>query len=184
MEPDTSPNPSLYQIPKGVLSAAKILDGVTGAYVDLGNCTNLTVQPTKDAKEHYASRQALKELDSETVIQTGLDIAATLDEFSKENLRMFFYGNIETGGVISVNQNPNQYYALRFISDNAAGPNYNYDIWKCKMDPAGALNLIGDDYNTMQFSGKGFSDRLNHPESPFMDIASEGSTTTTTSTTL
>ena len=178
----TPPHVDNYMIGKGILSIAKITGGVTGTYADVGNCTKFEFQMTEETKEHFASRTSTKEMDAEVVIMTGYTLDFSLDEVSVENMRMFLKGT-EANKVIYANQNANQYYALKFISDNPAGPNVKYEFWKCKLSPNGAFSLIGDDFTTMSFSGKGMSDRTGHSTSPFFTSTFQTTTSTTTTTT-
>lgn len=182
MHPQATPSTLNYLIGKGILSIARITNSVIGAYVDVGNCPKFTFEPTAQVAEHYSSRQAQKELDGETVIMTGGNIAFTLDEFSLENLRMFLLATKTAGGVLQGVRSPNEYYSVKFISDNTSGPDYDYYFWKVKITPTGALNLISDEFDTLEFTGKVFSDRSNHPDSPFYDVVPDGATTTTTTT--
>ena len=174
-----APNVGNYMIGKGVLSIAKFTNGVVGSYADVGNCTKFEFSMTEEAKEHYASRTSTKEMDAEVVIQTGYTVDFTLDEIAVENLRMFMKATLSGVNVLYANQNANQYYALKFISDNPSGPNVKYEFWKAKLTPNGAFSLIGDDWTTMGFTGKGMADRAGHATSPYF-TATFATTTTTT----
>lgn len=176
----TAPNVDNYMIGKGILSIGVWSGGVAGAYADVGNCTKFEFEMTEESKEHFASRTSTKEQDLEVVIQTGYSVNFELDEMAVENLRMFLKAS-QSGKILYANQSAQTYYALKFVSDNPAGPNITWEFWKTKLTPNGAFSLIGDEFTTLSFSGKGLADRAGHNTSPFFTATYD--TTTTTSTT-
>lgn len=182
-ESQVSPNIANYMIGKGILSIAKWTGASVGEYADVGNCPKFEYEMTEQTVEHFSSRAGLKEQDQETVIQSGYTVNFTLDEVSIENLRMFMKGTLSGSNILYANQNVNQYYALKFISDNPVGPDQKYEFWKCKLTPNGAFSLISDEYTSMSFSGKGMSDAVGHAVSPYFTATFATTTSTTTTTT-
>ncbi len=180
--PRTPPHPDNYMIGKGIVSIAKYTGGVVGSFVDVGNCPRFEYEPTQQEIEHFSSRQANKEQDSAVVIQSGYNIAFTLDEVSVENLRMFLAGSLSGTRIIYANQNVNQLYAIKFQADNTAGPNWNYEFHKVKLTPQGTFSLISDEFTSLSFNGKGLADRAGHATSPFFTATADTTTTTTTTT--
>ena len=178
----TAPNVDNYMIGKGILQIAKWNGGVVGTYADVGNCPKFEYEMTEQALEHFSSRSGTKTQDAETVIQSGYNVSFVLDEIAVENLRMFMKATLSGSRILYANQNVNQYYALKFISDNPVGPNTTYEFWKCKLTPNGAFSLISDEYTTMSFSGKGMSDVAGHATSPFFTATYDTTTSTTTTT--
>lgn len=59
---------------------------------------------------------------------------------------------------------------LRFVSDNAAGPQQELKIWRTSLVPSGDTALIGDDWSTFSFQGEILKDETGHPDSPYADI--------------
>ena len=90
-------------------------------------------------------------------------------------------------------QDADKEYALRFTSDNPIGPNQIWDLWKLTLSPNGAIQLIGEEWMIMSFSGEGLADTVNHVESPYITVdyeagyteasASESSTSSSSSST-
>jgi hypothetical protein len=177
-----NPNTNNYMIGKGILYIAKFGATAPGVYEDVGNCTKFEFEMTEEEKEHFASRSTTKEQDAVIVIQTGYNVNFELDEVSIENLRRFIKGTV-VGGVLNANAAANTYYALKFVSDNPAGPNGVWEFWKCKITPNGAFALIGDDWAVMSYTGKGMADRLNHASCPFFQVTFATVVTTTSTTT-
>lgn len=188
----TSPHSTSLYVPsgKGILSIAT-WNGTTPpvhptGYTEIGNCPSFEVEPKQERRPHYSSRAGLKTRDLNPVIQLEYNITFDCDEIASVNLTKFFLGSYASGtGIISALQNADAEYALKFVSDNPIGPNQTYYFWRVTLGPSGPLQLIGDDYLVMSFSGEGLSDVANHPSSPYFDIKTETTTTTssTTSTT-
>jgi hypothetical protein len=59
---------------------------------------------------------------------------------------------------------------LRFVSDNATGPNQELRVWRVNLQPDGDIAYIGDDFSTLTFTGEILVDELCHPDNPFMEI--------------
>ena len=186
-----APNPSNnLTIPKGILYVAP-WDGDTppaeSDFVDVGNASAVSVEPTREKLEHYSSRSGTKTKDRTAEISSGYNANFTLDEMSMANMAMFLRATI-TADFLLANENIGGFYALRFISDNSYGRNFSINCWKVEIAPEGALPLIGDEWMTMGFSGEGLDDTLNHPTSKFFtmrftDAYASGTTTSTTSST-
>lgn len=179
----TPPNPLNYQIGKGVLSIAPWTGVASPAYVDVGNAPSVSFELTEQSIEHFSSRVGLQEQDAETVIQTGYTLSFTLDEISIENMRMFLKATLSGKTILQTNTAVNGYYCIKFKAANPVGPNIDYEFWKVKLTPGGAFSLIGQEYTTMSFTGKGMSDRATHSTSPFFTATYGTTTTTTTSST-
>jgi hypothetical protein len=183
---EPTPNVDNYMIGKGVLLIAPFSDSLVDAdFIDVGNCPRFEFELSEQSIPHVSSRNRVSEEDAEFVIRTGYSVNFTLDEFSINNMKMFLRGNLYGVNHIHAGQDLTGRFALRFISNNSAGPDIRYDFHKCKLSPNGALSLITEDYGAMSFAGKGLADRENNPSSPFFNatFANVSTTTSTTSTT-
>ena len=96
-------------------------------------------------------------------------MAFTLDEFSLENVNMFFMGEI-SGSTISAFSVTELEGELTFVSDNPVGTQQTVTIHKVSLAPEGDVSLIGDDWSTLSFTGEVLKDETEHPDSPYMDI--------------
>jgi hypothetical protein len=56
---------------------------------------------------------------------------------------------------------------FRFVSDNAAGTNYELVLWDVGLVPEGDTALIGDDWASLAFSGEILKDESGHPSQPY-----------------
>ena len=186
-----APNPSNnLTIPKGILYVAPWVGDtppVDGDFVDVGNATAVTCEPTRDKLDHYSSRSGTKTKDRTAEISSGYNLNFTLDEVSLANMAMFLRATISESEFLLANENIGGFYALRFIADNTYGRAYNINCWKVEIAPEGSVNLIGDEWMSMGFSGEGLDDTANHPTSRFFSMrftdAVAGTTTTSSTTT-
>jgi hypothetical protein len=153
-------------------------------YVDVGNCPSFEVEPTRETRPHYSSRSGLRTRDLNPTVQTEYNITFDLDEIAASNLAKFFMGSLSAASrTIAAMQNYEQEWALKLITDNPIGPNQIYYFWRVTLGPNGPLQLIGDEYLVMSFTGEGLSDTENHSTTPLFDVKSITTTTTSTTTT-
>ena len=166
--------PDNYTIGSGIISAAEYDENTPAQstdFVDLGNVPSLTISPAVETLEHKSSRTAEKEVDKEVVISTAYTIAFSLEEYSPENLAMFFQGEYDSGTkTISGLTNLKKEYVVKFTSDNSTGPNYTYTFHRVKLTPSGDAGLIGTEWGQLAMTGKGLSDRKHNEDSPYFTI--------------
>lgn len=172
-----------YSIGKGILSIGD-WSGTTpptdpSGYNDVGNCPSFEVEPTLERLPHYSSRAGLRQKDKNPVIQSEYTCTFDLDEMAAVNLNRYLLGSI-SGNVILMLQNTEKEFALKFVSDNPIGPNEIWRLWKCTLQPNGALQLIGEEWMIMSFTAEGLADVANNPTSPYATITYATTTTTTT----
>ena len=144
-------DPEDLTLGRGILSIAEWVNGVAGTYVDVGNCPRLDYIIDTQDLDHYSSRTAIKTKDKVVTLQAEYSINFDLDGISQANLSMFLYGTI-TDDVIAGLQGLTKRYSLKFVTDNATGPNRIWEFWKVKLSPGGTLSLIGDDWQILPFT--------------------------------
>lgn len=172
---------------RGILSIAPWA-GTTppdpGDFVEIGNCPSFECEPTQERRPHYSSRTGLRTKDLNPVVQLDYTLTFECDEIAAANLARFFLGTLnQSTKVISAMTNYDAEYALKFVSDNPIGPDQTFTFHRVTLGPNGPLQLIGDEYLAMGFSGEGLSDIANNPSSPYFDIKYVTTTTTTSTTT-
>jgi len=59
---------------------------------------------------------------------------------------------------------------VRFVSDNAEGPQMELRAWKVSLSPDGDTAFIGDDWSTVAFTGEILKDEANHPTAPYLEL--------------
>lgn len=153
-------------------------------YYEVGNCPSFEVEPVRETRPHYSSREGvrLKDLNPTTTLEYMITFEC--DEISSKNLNKFFMGSHNTStGIISGLQNVEQEYGLVFVSNNPIGPNQVFYFHRVTIGPNGPLQLIGDEYLSMTFSAEGLADTANNPTSPYFTIHNVTTTTTTSTTT-
>lgn len=180
--PASSPSTTLYTLGKGIVSIAA-WSGTTPpvSLTDVGNCPRFEVEVTEETLDHYSSRSGTRVKDKQVVIETGFTLNFDLDEFSVANLAMFLKGTVSgsKNHIISANTVLDKEYAVKFVSDNPAGPNETWEFHRCKLSPGGNLGLISDEWALMTFTGEGLADSVNHASSPYFTVTFATTTTTT-----
>lgn len=81
-----------YNLGRGVLYFAPLINGVPGAYRDLGNAPEFTISLEVETLEHQSSRQGLKITDKEVTISQKVNLSLVLDEINHENLALLLSG--------------------------------------------------------------------------------------------
>lgn len=145
-------------------------------YTEIGNCPSLEIEPVRETRPHYSSREGIRLRDLNPTTTLEYNLTFECDEISATNLNYFFMG--QQSGVNSLAMtNYDAEYGIVFVSNNPIGPNHIYYFWRVTIGPNGPLQLIGDEYLSMTFSGEGLGDSENHATSPYFTI--EAVTTTT-----
>lgn len=168
---------------KGILSIAEWSGGAIGAYFDMGNVTSLEVEPTQERLPHYSSRAGFRTKDKDPIIEKSYTVNFVADEICAENMNRFLMGTLSGQNTVYGLQGSDKEYALKFVSDNPAGPNSTWNFWKCSIAPNGPMQLIGEEYQTMSYSASGLADSVNHATSPYFTVVTAEHTSTTTTTT-
>lgn len=174
----TSPDTSLYALGKGILSMGEWTGtNPPSGWTDLGNSPSFEIEVTEESLDHYSSRTGTRVKDKSVIIETGYTLTFTLDEMSIKNLQMYLKATIQATSILLANTALEQEYAIKFISDNPAGPNQTWEFWRVKLSPNGSFSLIGDEWTTVAFTGEGLADAANHPATQYFNVSF--STTTT-----
>jgi hypothetical protein len=92
------PQTTDYNLGRGILYAAPLVNGIPGPYRDLGNCTEFTISAEQEELEHQSSREGLRVTDKRVTLSQSFGISFTLDELNFENQALFFAGTTSTTG--------------------------------------------------------------------------------------
>lgn len=90
------PNTEDYTLGRGIVLFAPLVNGIPGAYRDLGNAPEFNISIETETVEHQSSRQGLRVVDKEVVISQKVSLSLTLDELNHENLALVFSGTSTT----------------------------------------------------------------------------------------
>jgi len=154
-----------YVIGKGKLQIAEFVSGAPGTYVDVGNCPRFELEPALTRLPHYSSRSGYRTKDKNPITEVNYNVAFDLDEIAATNMKIFMMGTLVEGFKVY-----GQEFALRFTSDNPTGPNYVVDCWRVTLSPGGPVQLVGEDWMIMSFTGEGLADTVNQSPSPYFTI--------------
>lgn len=177
-----APDVGNYTIGKGKIYIGE-WSGTTppSVWTDLGNAPSVEIEHAVEKLPHYASMSSFKLKDKNIVLQKDYTVNFTLDEISAANLQLFIQATRE-GDTLHALEASETEYALKFISDNPAGPNRTYEFWKATLSPNGPMSLIGEEWMQMAYVAEGLADTANHSSSPYYDVTFTTTTTTTTTT--
>ncbi len=146
-----------------------------GSLEFLGNVNPLTIQPTEETLKHQDYTEGTRSLDEEITLEEGHNGTFKADHITTKNLAMYFRGTI-VGDTVRILTSLSTRYMMRFVQNNANGPNRTYTWWKVKLTPNGPLSLVGDEWQALDFKFEGLKDSDNHPGNAWGTI--EGTTTT------
>jgi hypothetical protein len=167
MTEKTSHDTQLYTLGKGILKFDRWDDnGLPTGLRDIGNCSALNLTMVVEALKHYSERQGiqLKDLEVDRIAEFNGDF--DLDEFDRQNLRMYLRGKTGTWAIAPLTSK-SIIGQLDFVATNDQGPNYHLQAWKVKLTPKGNLGLISDDWGKYGFNFAVEDDTANHPTSPY-----------------
>ncbi len=168
-----------YAIGKGVLEIAEFSGGAPGTYRNVGNCPSFEIEPSIERLPHYSSIQNFREKDKNPIIQTEYTVTFDLDEMAATNMARYMMGTLTEGMQVLGLQATDQEFALRFTSANPIGPDQVWDFWRMTLSPNGPVQLIGEEYMIMSFSGEGLADTTNQSMSPYFTVDYEADYTET-----
>jgi hypothetical protein len=171
-----------YAIGKGILYIGE-WDGTTpptdpGDFEDMGNASSIEVEPTVERLAHYSSRTGFRTKDKNPIIQSDYNVNFELDEMAAVNVNRFLMGTLSGTNVIQALQAADAEFSLKFVSDNPLGPNQTWKFHRLTLAPNGALQLIGEEWMIMSFTGEGLSDVANNSASPYFTVTYVTTTTT------
>lgn len=151
----TSPNVNNYQIPKGDV----YFTPAGGERRHMGNAPAAELTLDVETLEHFSSRTGVRTKDFTAVTGKTGTLALTLDEITKENLRIALLG-----GAVSTDTEGNYSFEIGTVSEvngrveiigtNDIGPKYSFDFPSVTFTPSGALGFISDEYNNIELEGE------------------------------
>jgi hypothetical protein len=146
-----SPSPLNYFIGKG-----NVYFTPTGGIEEhIGNVPAVRLEPKIEKKEHFSSMQGIQEKDDEIIVRKSATLTLTLDEITLENLaRAWFGGPISgTPRAFELLASSAVTGAIRVEGTNEKGNRFQVVINKVSFAP-GAVDLISDDYATIELTGE------------------------------
>jgi len=141
----TEPNVLNYFIGKGIVS----FEGR-----DLGNAPEVEITPTIEKLDHFSSRAGVRSKDRSIVLERGLQIRIVLEEITAENLRLLLMGSAVAGGsfdILAVDEIEGE---LTFEGTNDVGQKVSFTIPSVSFTPSGSLNLISDEWGSIEITGE------------------------------
>lgn len=166
-----------YQTGGGILSIAAWSGTSPPADLDLedmGNSPEFTIEPTVEKLVHQSSRGSTLDDDKSVTTKKGYTLSFKLDEPAVDQLTMFFQGIKDSANSIRPLEQDTLEYRVKFTPDYESGEEWIYDCHRVEISAAGALNLIKmNEWNELEFTGKGLSDVANHPTNRFWSMTKQ-----------
>ena len=149
-----APNANNYVVGKGFLIFTPSIGANAGTPFHLGNCPKAVYTPAVNVAPHFSSMAGTKVQDFSTILQLGGKCAVDMEEFTANNLALFFNGVVDDShpdavsvGIFSaLTQLEGR---LQYFATNNIGPRWNWDLTRVLTNPTGNFNPISDSYNAM-----------------------------------
>lgn len=135
--------------------------GVKGYF---GNTPSLALAQTNTKLEHYSSEAGLKVKDKSIILQSDMTLTFATDNMNLGNMTLWFAGSgsgagpgdmpVDLGDLSVIAMSTAIYGAITFESDNPVGDNVNYWFPYVNLTPNGNLDLKGDAWQQMSFTGE------------------------------
>lgn len=153
----TGHNINNYLVGKGILTFKMNTPVVDSIARDLGNISKISALVKPTTLDHYTQRNGKKLKDLSVVIQTDVTLAWTMDEMSAENMALYLMGPIGNSPPHHVVINIAQYSQIIgefiFTGKNDVGPRWTVTLPNVSIQPAKALDMIGDTWADMDMTG-------------------------------
>lgn len=159
--PDVT-GPKNLSIFQGKLSFKK--DG-EAVFRDLGEAPEFTLQPNIEKKDYQSSRTGMRTKVREVAISTGGTVSLQLDEITRENLALYFYGSL-SGDVVKLLDSTEVVGVLKFEGTNIIGKRCDYE-GRVSLTPSDAFAfLTSGEWANMKLSGELLLDTTHNPAYP------------------
>lgn len=152
-----SPNPLNYMIGKGVLKW-KGADDLS--YRDLGNAPEFELMPKITRLDHYSSRLGINFKDRSVVRQKEMACRFILEEWTPENLAMFFMGSFsppsdpDPYSIVDLMNVDEVIGSVRLVGTNDIGTKIQVNIPALNLGPTAGIQFIGDAWGRMEITGE------------------------------
>lgn len=138
-----------YYIGKGVVSFTP----TGGVKRDLGNVPEFEVTPEIEKIDHFSSRTGVRTKDRSEVLAKSMTVRIVMENHNADNLAMVLLGT-NTAGTIEVFDQEAITGELEFAGGNSIGPDITMTLFNVSFLPGSSLNLIGDDWGTIELTGE------------------------------
>jgi hypothetical protein len=156
-----APDVQNYHIGKGIVSFKETAPTVAAGFLDLGNAPSFVWEPTIEKLEHFSSREGVKTKDFTAVTQVGATITITIDEITKENVRLFCLGeedptpDLDGNITVGAFKNTEIVGEIKLEGTNDIGQHVGF-TGTISIVPSGQLSLITaeDEFTTIELTAE------------------------------
>lgn len=146
-----------YGVLKGIVT---IQPGMTGTWYDIGNVPEFEFTPTIEELAHFSSRTGVRTKDKTVILEKGGDLRIVMEEWTTQNMALVLMSDVDetaagppkelTLDILKLNQFS---AAVRFQGMNDIGARWNFQFNRVDFIPSSSLNLISDEWGTMEITG-------------------------------
>jgi len=153
----TSPDTGNLYVGKGICSFLKTDTGTEAR--DLGNVPECELNLEIETLDHFTSRAGIRSKDLIVVIQRSGTIRWVMEEWTPENLALWFMGNVDlddpSGPSIDILDEDAVTGKFYFHGTNQVGPRYDVIAYNVRIRPTSSINLINeDDFGGVEVTGE------------------------------
>jgi len=155
----------LLTLGKGIIQFDRYDDnGLPTGLRDVGNAPSLNLTVEVETIEHITSREGINTVDWTRTKLRRLKGDFELEEFDRENLRLYLFGKEGTYSIAPLTSG-DLLGKLDFWPMNDIGPKYHFQAY-VKLSPKGSLALISDDLMKYGFDFEAQNDS-SEPDFPY-----------------
>ena len=155
----------LLTLGKGIIKFDRYdSDGLPTGLRDVGNAPSLNLTVEVETIEHITSREGINTIDWTRTKLRRLKRDFELEEFDRENLRLYLFGKAGTFSIAPLTSG-DLLGKLDFWPMNDIGPQYHFEGY-VKLSPKGSLGLISDDLMKYGFDFEAQNDE-SEPDFPY-----------------
>lgn len=152
----TSPDTGNLYVGKGICSFMK--DGLN-EFRDLGEVPECELNLEIEVLEHFTSRSGVRSKDLIVVLERSGTIRWVMEEWTPENLAIFFMGNVDlddpNGPTIDILDEDAVTGQFQFHGTNQVGPRYDVFAHNMRITPTSSINLINEnDFGGVEVTGE------------------------------
>lgn len=159
-DPIGTQNLSIFQ---GIVSFMQ--DG-EATFRDLGEVPEFTLQPNVEKKEYQSSRSGMRGKVREVVTTVGGTISLQMDEMTRDNLALFFFGTLDADRikVLSVTEKVGM---IKIVGTGQVGKRLSY-TGRVSLSPSDSIAfLTGGEWASAKLSGELLQDTSYDPAYPW-----------------
>lgn len=138
---------------------------ITNAFRDVGDAPQFECSPSVSRIDHFSHRLGTRFKDRSVPNEKSMTIKFQLEEFTPENLALFFMGTVTPPGtdpysVVTILELGEVTGSVRLVGTNDIGDRVQVDIPFVNLTPTGTAGFISDGWGTLEITGEVLGDPI------------------------